>query len=143
MGVTALNRRAFCFAILPLAAVADDSSDRTDITEMFGAVAASLSEDNPLAAMRWFEASMPGRAVLLRSLTALVEKYEVSSAISILSFEGSSLVLDWFLELKLRGSTEPVDRRRSNVSCDVAKKGKRWCITKMEPISFLSEGGIR
>ena len=104
---------------------------------MFGAVAASLSEDNPLAAIKWMDSSMPGRDVLLRTFVALVEKFEVSSAISILSVDGSTVVLDWFLELKLRGSTEPVDRHRANITCEVGKKKNLWRILKLEPVSFF------
>ena len=117
--------------------MADESADRADIVEMFGAVAASLSEDNPIAAMKSVDSSMPGRDALQRSFVALVEKFEVASAISILSLDGPAVVLDWFLELKLRGSTEPVDRRRANISCQVGKKGKGWRIFKLEPVSFF------
>ena len=137
MVVTALNRRAFCFAILPLAAAPDDHTDRTDVTEMFGAFAASLSEENPLAAMKWVDPAMPGRETLQRVLVSLVEKYEVSTAISMLSMDVPEVRLDWFLELKLRGSTEPVERRRMNIRCEVEKKKNGWRIKKMEPVSFF------
>ena len=47
-------------ALLPLSLAADDTADRTAITEMFGTVAASLSEESPTAAMKWFDSAMPG-----------------------------------------------------------------------------------
>lgn len=137
-GLEALfGRRALLFALAPIGLAADESGDRTAITEMFGAVAASLSEDNPTAAMKWFESSMPRLERLRTTLFALVEKFEVSSAISILSIEKEVVVLDWFLELKSRNSSAPVERRRANIQCSVGKKGKTWRIKSVEPIEFF------
>ena len=116
---------------------AEESGDRTAITEMFAAVAASLSEDNPSAALKWFDPAMPSIGPLRTALIALVEKFEVSSAISILSIENGSVVLDWFLELKARGSFALVERRRANVKCQVGKKGKSWRIVSLDPIPFF------
>ena len=124
-------------ALLPLSLAADDTADRTAITEMFGTVAASLSEESPTAAMKWFDSAMPGHERLRTNLFALVDKFEVSSAISILSIEKDVVVLDWYLELKSRNSSAPVERRRSNIKCTVAKRGKAWRILNLEPVEFF------
>ena len=131
------NRRTLFFAMVPLRLGAQDSGDRTAITEMFGAVAASLSADNPAAAMKWFDPAMPRIEPLRAAFHALVEKFEVASAISILSLENRTVVLDWFLELKSRGSSAPVERRRSNVKCQVGRKGKAWRIVNLEPVEYF------
>ena len=132
-----LTRRTFFFALVSFQVVADESGDRTAITEMFAAVAASLSEDNPSAALKWFDPSMSSIGQLRAALFALVEKYEVSSAISILSIENGNVVLDWFLELKSRGSFAPVVRRRADIKCQIVKKGKSWRIISLDPIQFF------
>ena len=143
MGVTALSRRKLVFALIPVGLMADESTDRADISEMLGSVVGSLSEENPMAAMHWFAPQMPNRGKLEALLTALVEKFEVSSSISILQFATDQVLIDWFLELKSRGSFEPVQRRRANIKCYVGKIGKvskrdsGWRITKLEPLSLF------
>ncbi len=138
MPATGHSRRSLLLALVPLGLLAaDESADRTAITEMFGTVAASLSEGNPDAALKWFDPSMPGLDRLKTSLAALVAKAEVSSAISILSIAKDVVVLDWFLELKTRGSSAPVERRRSKVECSVGKRGKHLRILRLEPVEFF------
>jgi len=141
MPVTGLDllfsRRTALLALVPVGLVADEREDRTAITEMFGSVAASLSEENPTAAVKWFDPAMPHFDQIRTALFALVEKYEVSSVISVLSIENNALILDWFLELKSRNSPAPVLRRRTNIKCSVGKKGKAWRILSMEPVEFF------
>ena len=86
MPVTGLDllfsRRTALLALVPVGLVADEREDRTAITEMFGSVAASLSEENPTAAVKWFDPAMTHFDQIRTALFALVEKYEVSSASS-------------------------------------------------------------
>ena len=137
MPATGHSRRSVLLVLAPLCFAADENADRTAITEMFGTVAASLSEENPTAALKWFDPSMPRIDRLRTTLSAMVDKYEISSAISILSIESDLVVLDWFLELKSRNSSAPVERRRSNIKCSVGKKGKAWRILNLEPVEFF------
>ena len=143
MNSNLLSRRELIFSLAPAVLVAGGDDDRTAISEMLGSLVGSLSEDNAIAAMKWFAPEMPNRDKLQRQLTALVEKYEVSASISILSYGKGDLLLDWFLELKVRNSEATVDRRRANIKCRVGKVGKvgkrdsGWRILNLEPDQFF------
>jgi hypothetical protein len=137
MPATGHSRRSLLLGLVPLGLTADNDADRTAITEMFGAVAAALSEENPAAAVKWFDPSMPRLERLKTDLNALVDRFEVSSEISILALENRIVVLDWFLELKSRGLPTPVERRRQNIKCSVGKQEKGWRILSLEPVEFF------
>ena len=134
-----MTRRGILFAFAALPLFADDSSD---VLELFTGVAATLSEANLIAFLRAFDRSMPGYETLEANVSALLLQDEVQSSIDLLSDEKHdsqrAVELDWFLQLVERQDTAAVTRRRERVRCRLAKLGKSWKITSLEPLSFFA-----
>ena len=89
-----------------------------------------------------FDRSMPDYRVLEANITALVNQDRVQSSIELLSDEGDStkrmVELDWFLQVVEQQDTAGLTRRRERVRCRLAKRGKKWLITSIEPLAFFA-----
>ena len=133
-----IARRAFLAALAaPLLADA-----RQEILDLFTVMASALSEGNGLAFLDQVEHSMPNYDKLQQGIQALVAQNEVYSAIDVLKDDGDdrtrSVELDWFLQIRSREQTGPLERRRKIVKCRLARSKKKWKVMSIEPVSFFA-----
>jgi hypothetical protein len=106
-----------------------------DVVEFFRDVAADLAQNNPSEFLDHFDRNMTGYATLRDEIEALLGAAEVGSAIEIVTDEGDDqkrvLELDWLLEVT---DQQP---KRGIVKCSIARQGKKWKITALEPLEFF------
>ena len=78
---------------------------------------------------------MAGYATLRDEIETLLSAAEVGSAVEVVTDEGDdqrrSLELDWVLEIT---DQQP---KRAILKCAIARQGKKWKITALEPIEFF------
>jgi len=133
------RRRAILVALAAAPLQADDAGD---IWELLTETAAALSAGKPDDFLAAFERSMQGYQMLASGISGLLGEYEVQSSIELLSEEGSgstrTVELDWYLELVEQQDETNVARRRDQITCHLVKKGKKWKIIALEPISFFT-----
>jgi hypothetical protein len=114
----------------------------TDIRDLLRDVAGAMAEGNARRVVSFIDPNLPGFARLERDVTALVEQYEVTSAIDTLRDEGDdrahSLELDWYLQIRTRDLTGVLERRRQAVKCRVEKQGRKWRIVALDPLEFFA-----
>ncbi len=133
--------RGFLFLAAAAAVMAQSPPD---VVEFFRATASALSEahsnDRDFRSdagpfLDNFDPKMPGFATLRDEVQALVSAAPVGSVIDFISDEGDTqarnLQLDWVLEIT---DQEP---RRQILTCRIERRGKKWKITKLEPIEFF------
>ena len=48
------------------------------------------------------------------------------------------LELDWFLQIRSKLATGPLERRRDKVTCRLERKKKRWKVVSLEPVKFFA-----
>ncbi len=111
------------------------------IAELFGDLAAALSDGRAADFMRHFDESMPGYAELRTLVSALLEQAEVSSSVEFINVEKNQsdylVEVDWLLHLRARSPGEPIDRRRGKLKCHATRKGRAWKITSLSPVDFF------
>jgi hypothetical protein len=140
MRVTALemSRRAFLMALAaPLLA-----EGRQEIMNLLTAMASALSEGDGMAFLDYVDHSMRDYEKLARNILALTAQNEVASSIDLLKEDGDehsrSAELDWFLQIRSREQTGPLERRRQTVKCGLERGKKKWKIVSLEPVSFFA-----
>lgn len=118
------------------------ADEAQDVRDFFGQLLSSLSEGNADQFMKNFDRSMPGYEMLAANVAALVGQTDVQSSVEVLSDEGTNssrmLELDWFLQLVEPQPGGASKRRREQVHCTLARQGKKWRITRMEPLSMFA-----
>jgi hypothetical protein len=104
--------------------------------EVFRDIAEALANRDADAFLDQLDRKMPGYETLrdeIRELLAVTQ--EIGTTIDVISDEGDeqkrSLELDWVLK------TDTDDPRRQIVKCQIQKQGKKWKITKLEPVEFF------
>lgn len=141
-----MTRRAIAISLLAAGlALADASADAFDA---IASMAAGLSADNAAAFLKAVDPHMAGRERLAADVRGLLEQAEVTCAISKLEDEGDdarrTLVLDWSLDLKRKGGDDlRIERRRQAVRMTLARSGKKWLVTSLEPASFFAPPDFR
>src|SRR5436305_5870447 len=110
--------RRTLLAMIAAAALADT---REELIELFGAMAAALSEGDPEAFLREIDPSMPDYARFAANVRALALQNDLSSSIEINRQEGDDSIqlveLDWMLEIRGKDQTHRFLRRLSMVKC--------------------------
>ena len=82
------------------------------------------------------------------NIRALLLRHEITSSISPLSNEGDdqkrTLELDWYVEIRARGTEMAIERRRQTIRCVVEKnaKKKRWLVTEVTPAEFFASPSV-
>jgi len=139
MPATALEiaRRAFLAALAaPLFA-----DTRQEIIDLFTTMASALSEGNGLAFLDHVDHAMPDYGKLEKCILALAAQNEVMSSIDVLKEEGDdhthTAELDWFLQIRSREQSGPLERRRQIIRCRLRRPKKRWKVMAIEPVSFF------
>ncbi|PYT32758.1 MAG: hypothetical protein DMG58_09565 [Acidobacteria bacterium] len=139
MPATALEiaRRTFLAALAaPLFA-----DTRQEIIDLFTTMASALSEGNGLAFLDHVDHVMPDYGKLEKYILALAAQNEVMSSIDVLKEEGDghtrTAELDWFLQIRSREQSGPLERRRQIVKCRLERQ-KKWKVMAIEPVSFFA-----
>lgn len=127
----------------------------SDVWEVLASMAASLSEDDVPGFLQPVDRNMPGYGDLSTNLNAMILEVNVRSMISPISNEGNeserTLQVDWELHMYPRGNQSPLSTQ-NNSQGDIArmqtreqpvtlrfrKPGKKWRVTKIDPIAFFA-----
>jgi hypothetical protein len=113
-----------------------------EIWDLLTRLASALSQGNVADFLDAFDRSMAGHRMLEANVAALLSQYEVQSSIELLGQEARGATrmvdLDWFLQLEEQRDAGAVTRRRERVHCRLEKRGKKWKITGIEPLSFFA-----
>jgi hypothetical protein len=125
-----------------LAAICLFADAESEVTNLFGSMAASLVELNVPQFMDAFDKNMPDYDRLKIYITALVNQAEVSSSIEPIKNEGSEtermVDLDWYMEVRSLEQDGPIVRRREVIHCELKKENKHWKIVSVKPIDFFA-----
>lgn len=100
--------------------------------EVFRAVAEALANRDADAFLDQFDPKMPDYDSLrseILELTAAAQ--DIGSTIDVISMDGGTVELDWLLQID---NQKP---RRQIVHCQVEKQGKKWKITRLEPVELF------
>jgi hypothetical protein len=118
------------------------ADEAQDVWNVLTDAASALSEGSAMRFLALFDRSMRDYRVLEANITALVNQDQVQSSIELLSDEGDSTTrmveLDWFLQVVEQQDTAGLTRRRERVRCRLAKRGKKWLVTSIEPLAFFA-----
>ena len=120
-------------------AVADSAAE---VLNVFTSAAEGLITDDSASFLDSFDRNMPGYAALQDNVKGLLAAYNVDATIEEITNEGDdrkrTVELDWLLILSQKGATNgPQQTRRQAVKCTVARRGKQWKITALEPIDLF------
>ena len=133
-----MTSRCLCLIALALPLCGDVTHD------LLGDAAASLSEDNAAAFLKYCDPKMPDYQLLQTSITDLLARATVLSSIEVLSDTGDDskrkLELDWFVQLRLKTTSGTIQRRRQRIRCTIEKQPKKknkWLIVALEPLDLF------
>jgi hypothetical protein len=131
--------RAALLLLISMVAVADPAAD---IVTAFSAAAAALTNDDAAAFLDNFDRDMPGYATLRTNIEGMLAAYDVGSTIEVVSDEGDDQIrnveVDWLLLATHKGAINSAQvTRRKVVRCRLERRGKRWKITRLEPVDLF------
>jgi hypothetical protein len=140
-----VTRRVLLFTTVTIPLLHSDAS--SDVWELFVKMAAALAEDNAPGFLNAIDPEMAGFEQLKTNVEGMIQQAEIRSIVEKVSDSGDdrakSVQLDWFLQLKRRGSGERTEERQQIVKCDVALRGKRWRVVRIDPIQFFAPPEFR
>lgn len=135
-----MRRRLFLLGSLTAIAARGDA--RQEVIDLFGSMAAALTENTPDVFLRALDPSMPNYAQITSNVTALAAQNDLSSAIEISKQEGGEdtqvVELDWILEIRGRGQSQLSERRQMVVRSRLERQKKKWRVMSLEPVSFFA-----
>jgi hypothetical protein len=128
-----------CFS-LPLARSAD--SETAQIRRELLDASRALQAGNATSFLARFDRSeFLDYARLSSYVAALTEQSEIASSIDVTEIapgeDGYQLRVDWLLQLTLTSSPGPIESRQQSVTMQIARRGKKWKITRLEPVDFF------
>jgi len=113
-----------------------------EIIDVFGAMAAALTDNNLPEFMGAFDKNMPGYGKLKTDVTALMTQADITSSIEPVKDEGDdttrTLDLDWYLQVRSLYPDGPIVTRREVIHCQLRKQGKHWKIVSLQPLEFFA-----
>ena len=140
-----MTRRELLLTPVLIPLLRGDASD--DVWEVFVKLAAALAEDNASGFLDAIDPAMAGFEQLKTNIEGMIQQAEIRSIIDKVSDSGDdrarSVQLDWFLQLKRRGSGDRTEERQQVLKCDVALQGKRWRVERIDPIQFFAPPNFR
>ncbi|WP_031499781.1 hypothetical protein [Bryobacter aggregatus] len=114
---------------------------RDELREVLAGMATSLSAANFSAFFKSIDKAMPGYPELRQQITGLCEMADISSSIEIQTATGDAThqtaLIDWYMNLKPLSERIVNEQRRESLTFQFEKRGKKWIITKIDPISFF------
>ena len=136
--VPEIARRAFLAALAaPLFA-----DTHQELIDLFTKMASALSEGNGLAFLDHVDHAMRDYGKLEKYILALAAQNEVMSSIDLLKEEGDDSAqtaeLDWFLQIRSREQSGPLERRREIIHCRLKRPKKKWKVMAIEPVNFFA-----
>ena len=130
-----MHRRGF---LLGLFALPQPSS----LLDLFASMAQALSAGNPADFLASFDPRMPDYRKLESHIFALLNQAEVTSSVELVQDQGDEqrrrVELDWILEIRSNQPAGFSERRRQLVKAALARRGKSWKITSLEPLTFFA-----
>jgi len=140
----AIVRNAALLACLAFASARGDA--HSDVIDLFGSLAAALTEVNVPAFMDGFDKDMPGYGDLKNQITALVNQADVTSSIEPVQEQADNtqytIDLDWFLQVRSLLDNGPIVERREVVHCELRKQKKKWKIVSLKPLDFFAPAKV-
>jgi hypothetical protein len=113
-----------------------------DVVDLFGSMAAALTDVNVPQFMKACDDEMTGYDTLKVNITGLVRETEIASSIEVVKDDGDeskrSVDLDWYLQIRSLLQNGPIVTRRKIVHCELRKESKRWKIVSLQPIEFFA-----
>ena len=123
---------ALFFALVSFAA----AEPPPDVVEFLRTLGVALAEGEPQQFLDKFDPAWSGYRQLHDDVTDLLTRFQVGSAIEVVSDQGDdqkrTLELDWLLTI------EGVEERRKIVKCTIEKQGKKWRIVALDPASLFT-----
>jgi len=114
---------------------AETPADVIQFLRSTGTILADAHEDGPGQFLGRFDRDMPNYAALRENVESLVARWEVGTAIEIVTDSGDEkrrvMDLDWLLEVQ---DHRP---RRQIVKCTIEKRGKSWTFVALDPVDFF------
>jgi hypothetical protein len=113
-----------------------------EIIDVFGAMAAALTDNNLTEFMGAFDKDMPGYGKLKTDVTALMNEANISTSVEPIKDQGGetahTLDLDWTLQIRSLYPDGPIVTRREIIHCELRKQGKHWKIVSLQPLEFFA-----
>jgi hypothetical protein len=138
-----MQRRTLLFFAAGRVFAADPAAE---VWELITAAATALGSGSASEFLAAFDPAMPEFQTLRVSVTALVQQNEVQSAIDAVQNEGDARVrnleLDWQLHITSREETARVTRRRETLKARAEKRGRKWKLVGLAPVSFFAPPGV-
>jgi hypothetical protein len=129
-------------ALLLLTSIIAVADPAADVLKVFRDAAESLTNDDAAAFLDNFDRNMPGYATLRTNIEGMLAAYEVGSTIEVVSDEGDEQIrnveLDWLLLATRKNAINSAqETRRQVVKCRLERLGKRWKVTRLEPVDLF------
>jgi hypothetical protein len=123
-------------AVLLAFAVTALAQSPSGILDLFRSCTQALAEKQPDLFLDCFDPEMAGYPELRRNVMALLARGAVASTIEIAVESGDEstrmIQVDWLL----RAGLQPP--RRALLKLTVERRGRRWRITQLDPVSFFA-----
>jgi hypothetical protein len=134
-----MRRRIFLLAICGARLLADA---KEQVFDLLTKIAAALSDDDPMVFLEAVDHGMPHFQDFQKNLMALADQADLANSIEPLSGDGDdahrTVRLDWFMQIVGKSETHPVEQRRAVVTCRLERRGKKWKIVSIDPLSFFA-----
>jgi hypothetical protein len=133
-----MKRRAFLFAAAGAAFAADQQQQDFDL---FSKIASALADNDPAVFIEAIDRDMPHFYDFRAMLTALSGEAELVSSVEVMEDKGDEqhrdVELDWLLRIVGKDS-HSVEERHKAVKFRLERKGKKWKIVAIDPMSFFA-----
>jgi hypothetical protein len=129
-------------ALLLLISMVAAADPPADVLKVFRDTAEALTNDDAAAFLDNFDRDMPEYATLQTNIEGLLAANEVGSTIEVVLEEGDdqtrNVELDWVLLATRKDAINSAqETRRQVVKCRLERRGKRWKITRLEPVDLF------
>jgi hypothetical protein len=118
-----------------------------DITEVVSDLATALSENRPEQFLKMLDRNMPVYQQIERQLTGLATDTDIGCTIELIGNTGSGTAqradLDWYMVLRSRQDQNLIERRRTKVTVEIEKRGKKWFVTAFSPVTLFAPMTVR
>ena len=129
-------------ALLLLISMVSAADPAADVLKVFRDAAEALTNDDAVAFLDNFDREMPGYTTLQTNIEGMLAAHEVGSTIEVVSEEGDNqtrnVELDWVLLATRKDAINSAqETRRQVVKCRLERRGKRWKITRLQPVDLF------
>lgn len=79
---------------------------------------------------------------LREQVTALVAQRRIASSVAVQSIQGGpidwTVEVDWLIELTHKLDPSPLEQRRETLKFHLRKRGRRWRVVGLRPVTFFA-----